>query len=108
RVRLPWVAQGLSVVWVILLSQLTNYYYGFMLCAVPLLLLRPDLELAFYGYVVVTQVVWLTATWIDDRSTLHTALALALSYLLLAAFWPRPPPQAAPSDARPRDLPAAG
>ena len=51
RVRTMWVAQALSVVWIILLAQLTNYYYCYLLCAVPLIRVRRDLELAFYGYV---------------------------------------------------------
>ena len=88
RVRSPWVAQGLSVVFVILLSQLTNYYYGFLVCAVPLIRIRRDFELAFFGYVILTQVVWLTAYWNDDKYTMQTLLALLLSYGLIGALWP--------------------
>jgi hypothetical protein len=96
RVRAMWVAQALSVVWIILLAQLTNYYYGFLLCAVPLIRVRRDLELAFYGYVFVTQVVFLKASWFDDRYTLQTYAALILSYLLIAAFWPNAKARAVP------------
>jgi hypothetical protein len=50
---------------------------------------RRDLELAFYGYVFVTQMVWLKAYWNDDKYTLQTYAGLILSYLLIAAFWPK-------------------
>jgi hypothetical protein len=91
RVRSPWVAQGLSCVFVILGSQLTNYYYGFLVCAVPLIRIRRDFELAFFGYVILTQVVWLTAYWNDDKYTMQTLLALLLSYGLIGGLWPRKP-----------------
>jgi len=89
RVKSLWVAQALSVVWVILLSQLTNYYYCFMVCAVPLIKLERRLELLVYGYVIVTEVIFLTGYWNDDKYTFQTYVALAFSYALLAVFWPR-------------------
>ncbi|MEJ7727632.1 MAG: hypothetical protein WKG00_00280 [Polyangiaceae bacterium] len=103
RVRTPWVAQALSVVWIILMAQLTNYYYGFLVCAVPLIKVRRDLELAFYGYVFVTQMVWLKAYWNDDKYTLQTYAALILSYLLIAAFWDKKKQRAQPASDTPRD-----
>jgi hypothetical protein len=110
RVRSMWMAQALSVVWVVLLAQLTNYYYGFLLCAVPLIRVRRDLELAFYGYVFLTQIVFLKASWLDDKYTLQTYAALLLSYLLMAAFWPKAkalPVAAAPEAGRKQVVAAA-
>jgi hypothetical protein len=93
------------------MAQLTNYYYGFLVCAVPLIRVRRDLELAFYGYVLVTQVVYAKAYWNDDKYTLQTYAALILSYLLIAAFWPKKKelPQAASDKAKdePKDEPKA-
>ena len=36
-----------------------------------------------------TQIVLLKAYWNDDKYTLQTYAALILSYLLIAAFWPK-------------------
>jgi hypothetical protein len=89
-IKLLWVAQGLSVIWVIMLSQLTNYYYGFFICAAPLILLRRNVELALYGYVVLSQVVFLNIHWNDDKYTLQTLLGMILGVALLCMFARKP------------------
>lgn len=89
RVKHLWIAQALAVVFVILLSQLTNYYYAFMVCAAPLTRLNKKIELAICGYVVLTQFVFMRFGWNDDKYALQSVLALIFCFALLGFFWPK-------------------
>jgi hypothetical protein len=105
RVRTGWVAFCLSQVWLVLLLQLTCYYYAFLLLAAPLARRRRGLELALLGLAALSQLAWAASRYFDDRSLLLSGLAVAFCALLLGGFarWPGgaprplPPPAAAAS-----------
>jgi hypothetical protein len=85
RVKSLWVAQCLGQIWIILLSQLTCYYYSFILASAPLTRLRRDLEVWLYGFAAITQMLWILG-YNDDRYTALTLVTLVLCYMLLFAF----------------------
>lgn len=89
RVRSLWIAQCLAQVWVILLSQLTCYYYSFMILSAPLTKVKPQLEPWLFGLAALTQVIWMSMTWNDDRYTALTLMSLVFCYGLLVVFAPR-------------------
>jgi hypothetical protein len=106
RIKSLWVAQALGQVWIILLSQLTSYYYAFVIIAAPLTRLRRDLEVALFGFAAVTQFLWLVLGYNDDRYDALTWVTLAFCNFLLLSFAPKtwfasktaaPPAPAAPS-----------
>ena len=89
RVRSLWVAQALGQVWIILLSQLTSYYYSFVIIAAPLTRVRRDLEVWMFGFAAVTQFVWLGFGFNDDRYDVLTWVTLGFCYVLLYFFAPK-------------------
>jgi hypothetical protein len=90
RVRSLWVAQCLGQVFIILLSQLTCYYYSFMLLGAPLIKLRKPVELGLFGVAAVTQIIWMNSYWNDNKYTLLTIVSLVWCYVLIGMFWRRP------------------
>jgi hypothetical protein len=86
RVKNMWVAQCLAQVFIILMSQLTCYYYSFMILSAPLTKVRKDLEAPLFGLAIVTQVCYWRLGYNDDKYTALTALSLAFCYGLLCAF----------------------
>jgi hypothetical protein len=68
---------------------------------------RRDLEILIFGYVVVTQALFLTGFAYDDKYTLQTLVALLFSCALLAAFWPRRKEESALSEVDAPDEPHA-
>ena len=81
-----WIAQCLGQVFIILLSQLTNYYYSFMILAGPLTRAKRGIEAPLFGFAALTQFVYMTFFWNDDRYAALTLIALLFCYGLLGVF----------------------
>jgi hypothetical protein len=89
RVKSLWVGQALGQVWIILLSQLTSYYYAFIIISAPLTRVRRDLEIWLFGFAAVTQIIWRLFPMNDDKYTILTYFTLAFCYGLIFAFAPK-------------------
>lgn len=90
RTKSLWVAQCLGQVFIILLSQLTCYYYSFMILGAPLARLRRSVELGLFAVAAITQIVWMNSYWNDNKYTLLTIVSLAWCCTLVGMFWRRP------------------
>ncbi|MBL8741613.1 MAG: hypothetical protein JNK04_10980, partial [Myxococcales bacterium] len=89
RVKSMWVAQTLGGIWIILLSQLTCYYYSFMLLSATVTRLRRDLEVYIFAFCAISQVGWRFLGYNDDKYDYLTLASLILLFFLLLAFAPR-------------------
>ncbi len=89
RVKSMWVAQTLGGLWIILLSQLTCYYYSFMLLTGAVTRLRRDLEAYIFAFCIISQVGWRFLGYNDDKYTYLTLASVVLLYFVLFAFAPR-------------------
>lgn len=89
RIRSLWVAQALGQIWIVLLSQLTSYYYAFIIITGPLTRLRRDLEPKLFGFAAISQVVYIAFFFNDDKYTLLTYLTLGFCYFLIGSFMPK-------------------
>jgi hypothetical protein len=89
RVKSMWVAQTLGGIWIILLSQLTCYYYSFMLLSATLTRVRRDLEVYIFAFCAISQVGWRALGYNDDKYDYLTLASLILLFFLLLAFAPR-------------------
>lgn len=89
RTKSLWIAQCLGQVFIILLSQLTCYYYTFMILGAPLTRVRRSLELGMFGVAAVTQIVWMNSFWNDTKYTTLTIVSLAWCCFLVGMFWRR-------------------
>lgn len=107
RVKSMWIAQCLGQLFIILLSQLTCYYYTFLLLTAPLTRVKRGLEVPLFGLAALSQFVWMTFGWNDDKYTALTVISLLFCYGLLCAFSGRDllgrlrgaaPPAAAPAE----------
>lgn len=92
RIRSLWVAQCLAQIFVILLSQLTCYYYSFMILTAPLTRLKRQIEVPLFGLAALSQFIWITFYYNDDKYTALTAVSLAFCYYLLCLFSGKPAP----------------
>ncbi len=90
RVKSLWVAQCMSQVWIILGSQLTCYYYAFLVLCAPLTRVRRDLEIWLFGFAAVSQIAWRALPYNDDKYTALTLLSLGLCWALVFSFARRP------------------
>jgi len=90
RLKSMWIAQCLSLIFIILMSQLTNYYYSFMILFAPLTKARRQIEVPLFGLAVVTQFTFIVFGWLDDRYWMLTALCLVFCYWTIGMFWRRP------------------
>ncbi|MEM9694291.1 MAG: hypothetical protein AAGA56_17200 [Myxococcota bacterium] len=81
-----WVAQCLGQIFIILGSQLTCYYYSFMILAAPLTRLRRPLELGLFALAAITQIIWMNSYWNDNKYTLLTIVSLLFCYGMVASF----------------------
>ncbi|MEM1030118.1 MAG: hypothetical protein AAGN82_07200 [Myxococcota bacterium] len=86
RVKSLWVAQCLGQIFIILGSQLTCYYYSFMILAAPLTRLRRPLELGLFALAAITQIIWMNSYWNDNKYTLLTIVSLLFCYGMVASF----------------------
>lgn len=86
RIRSLWVALCLAQIFIILLSQLTCYYYSFMILSAPLTRLKRQIEVPLFGLAALSQFLWMTFYWNDDKYTALTAISLVFCFYLLAVF----------------------
>ncbi|WP_206079483.1 hypothetical protein [Polyangium spumosum] len=89
RLKNLWVAQCLGQIWMILLSQLTCYYYSFMILSAPLTKVRRDFEAPLFGLAALSQFVWISSYWNDDKYTALTLISLAFCLGLFLALLPK-------------------
>ncbi|MBM4360033.1 MAG: hypothetical protein FJ096_18160 [Deltaproteobacteria bacterium] len=94
RTKSLWIAQCLGQIFVILLSQLTCYYYSFMILGAPLTRVRRSLEIGLFGVAAITQIVWMNSVFNDNKYTLLTLVSLAWCAVQVGMFWRRPVPPA--------------
>jgi hypothetical protein len=80
------VAQCLGQIFIILMSQLTCYYYSFMILSAPLLKWRKQVELTLFGLAAVTQIIWMNSYWNDNKYTLLTIVSLIACYMMIGFF----------------------
>ncbi|MBK8251662.1 MAG: hypothetical protein IPK82_03220 [Polyangiaceae bacterium] len=92
RVKNMWVALCAAQVFVILLSQLTCYYYSYMILSAPMTrikTLRRPLEIVLFGFCLVSQVTFRSFRFNDDKYWMLTLICLLLNFGTLAALAPR-------------------
>lgn len=87
RIKSLWVAQCLGQIFIILGSQLTCYYYSFMILSAPLLKLRKQVELTLFGLAAITQIIWMNSYWNDNKYTLLTIVSLVACYIMIGLFF---------------------
>jgi hypothetical protein len=88
RAKSMWIAQCLGQIWIILLAQLTCYYYSFMILAAPLSRAKRGIEAPLFGFAALTQFIWMMFGYNDDKYYMLTAASLIFCYGLLCAFAP--------------------
>ncbi len=86
RVRTLWVALGLSLVLVVVLTEPACYYYSLWLLVAPLALARRSLETALLGLAAIGQLLVMREHWIDDRFVALAALYVVFGVVLVALF----------------------
>ncbi|MFO0757937.1 MAG: hypothetical protein U0359_15680 [Byssovorax sp.] len=86
RIRSMWIAECLGQVFIILLSQLTCYYYSFMILSAPLTRVKKGIEAPLFGFAALSQFVWITFGYNDDKYTALTLISLLFCYGLICAF----------------------
>jgi hypothetical protein len=91
RMKLLWIAQCLGQVFIILGSQLTCYYYSFMILGAPLIKLRKQVELALLALAAITQIIWMNSYWNDNKYTMLTIVSLICCYIMIGLFWRKKP-----------------
>jgi hypothetical protein len=89
RIKSMWIAQCLAQVFIILMSQLTSYYYAFMILLAPLTKAKPMLEAPIFGFAALSQFVFIIFYWNDDKYWALTAISLVFCYGVLYAFLPQ-------------------
>jgi hypothetical protein len=89
RVKSMWVALCLGQIFIILLSQLTSYYYAFLVITAPLTRVKRQIELPLLGLAAVSQLVWRAFGWFDDKSAAVTLISLVFCYWLVCLFAPK-------------------
>jgi hypothetical protein len=90
HMKLLWVAQCLGQIFIILGSQLTCYYYSFMILAAPLIKLRKQIELGLFALAAITQIIWMNSYWNDNKYTMLTIVSLIFCYVMIGMFWRKP------------------
>ena len=86
RIKSMWIAESLAQVFVILLAQLTSYYYAFMILMGPLTKAKRQLEAPMFGFAALSQFVFIIFGWNDDKYWALTAISLVFCYGVLWAF----------------------
>ena len=89
RIKSLWVAQCLGQIFMILGSQLTCYYYSFMILSAPLIKLRKPIEVGLFTLAAITQIIWMQSTFNDNKYTLLTIVSLIFCYFMIGHFWRR-------------------
>ena len=86
RVKSLWIVTCLAQIFIILGSQLTCYYYSFMVLTAPLTKVKRGIEAPLFGLAALSQFVWRGFYWNDDKYWVLTAISLVFCYGLLCAF----------------------
>ncbi|HMY17127.1 MAG TPA: hypothetical protein PKA58_12465 [Polyangium sp.] len=89
RLKSLWVAQCLGQIWMILLAQLTCYYYSFMILLAPLIKVRRDIEAPIFGFALLTQFIFRSTYYNDDKYTALTLVSLVFLYGIFFALVPK-------------------
>ncbi|MFT3772585.1 MAG: hypothetical protein QM820_44915 [Minicystis sp.] len=89
RIKSMWLAACLAQVFIILMSQLTSYYYVFMILLAPLTKAKRSLEAPIFGFAALSQFVFIIFYWNDDKYWALTAISLVFCYGVLCAFLPQ-------------------
>jgi hypothetical protein len=89
RIKTLWIAQCLGQIWMILLAQLTCYYYSFMILLAPLTKVRRDLEAPIFGLALLTQFIFRLSYYNDDKYTALTLVSLIFLYGVFFALVPK-------------------
>lgn len=89
RTKSMWVAQALGGIWIILGSQLTCYYYSYMLLLAVLSKVRRSTEIFLLGMAAMSQVGWRSIGYNDDRYMYLTLISLLVSYVVMFMLAPR-------------------
>jgi hypothetical protein len=102
--RSLWVAECLAQIFIILMSQLTSYYYAFMVLLAPLTRVNRKLEVPIFGLAALSQGVYIVFGWNDDKYWALTLVTLVFCAGVLWAFtsaadrqkltfWKKPAPE---------------
>lgn len=86
RIKSMWVALCLGQVFIILLSQLTCYYYVFMILLAPLTKAKRQLEVPLFGFAALTQFAYIVFGYYDDKFWVLTLLSLLACFGVLCSF----------------------
>jgi hypothetical protein len=86
RVKNLWIGGCLAQVWIILLSQLTCYYYSFLILTAPLTRVKRGIEAPLFGLAALSQIVWMSLGFNDEKYTALTAISAVFCWGLLCAF----------------------
>jgi hypothetical protein len=92
RMKNMWLALCAAQVFVILLSQLTCYYYSFMILSAPMTRVKPLrklFELSLFGFAIVSQFAFQTFRFNDDKYWVLTLLCFVQTFGMLVALAPR-------------------
>jgi hypothetical protein len=89
RLKSMWITVCLAQVFMILMSQLTSYYYVFMILLAPLTKAKRILEAPLFGFAALSQFVFIIFYWNDDKYWALTAISLIFSYGVMAVFLPQ-------------------
>lgn len=91
RMKNMWLALCTSQVFAILMSQLTCYYYSFMILGAPITKVKPlrrPMELSLFGFAIVSQVGWRVFRFNDDKYWVLSLLSLVFCLGIVVVFAP--------------------
>jgi hypothetical protein len=86
RWRLLWIGACLGQVFVLLLVQMLNLNYPFLLLSAVLTRVRRGLEVALFCFAALTQIMNASYAWFDDRSAALSVASLVFCVGLVAAL----------------------
>lgn len=86
RVRTLWIALGLSLFLVVVLTEPACYYYSLWLLVAPLAVARRSLEMALLGLAAIGQLLVMQEHWVDDRFVALAALYVVFGLVLVCLF----------------------
>jgi hypothetical protein len=89
RMKSLWLAGCLAQAFIILVAHIANYYYCFLILSALLTKARRRLEAPLFGFAALSQFVFWSFEWDDDRYTALTLISLLLCYGLMCAFLPK-------------------
>lgn len=89
RIKSMWIAQAIGGIWIILGSQLTCYYYSYMLLLAVLSRMRRATEVFLLATAAISQLGWRTIGYNDDRYTYLTVISLVGSYVVMFMLAPK-------------------